>query len=92
LLRRIEDAPQVPFRFANVLAHDSREVDPVKVKAQLIRQNFRGHRFASAAGSGEQRAIRTALTGGLLPTGPLESLGSALGPIEHNLTRVAGFH
>ena len=53
---RIEQAPQVFLRLADVLVHDRAEIDAEKVEAQLPRQDFGCHGFPCAAAAGKQGA------------------------------------
>ena len=47
---------EVLLRLADVLAHHRREIDPVEIELQLIREHLGRHRLAGAALAREQRA------------------------------------
>ena len=56
VFRGVEDAPQVLFGLADVLADHLAEIDAIEIEPQFVGEHFGGHRLAGAAGAGEERA------------------------------------
>ena len=52
---RVEDLPEILFGLPDVLAHDTRQVVPEKVKVQVVPHYISGHGIACSARTREKR-------------------------------------
>src|SRR5262245_46421245 len=53
---RVKEAAHMYLCLSDVCTHDRREINTVKIQAELVGNHFGGHRLARAAVAGKQRA------------------------------------
>ena len=57
ILGSLENAREVFFGLADVLAHHAGQIDAIKIQRQVIREYLGGHRFSRAADAGTARQL-----------------------------------